>query len=82
MQIDRVRRYPGGRWLDVDPREVELAVPLGTDVAPFDQLQGATLRPLKKPASVTAFTLKANTTQGAIVGAPGELLLSRVTPAP
>jgi hypothetical protein len=82
MQIDRVRRYPGGRWLDVDPREVELAVPLGTDVAPFDQLQGATLRPLKKPASVTAFTLKANTTQGAIVGAPGELLLGRVTPAP
>ena len=82
MQIDRVRRYPGGRWLDVDLREVELAVPLGTDVAPFDELQGATLRPLKKPASVTAFTLKANATQGAIVGAPGELLLGRVTPTP
>ena len=36
VPIDRVRRYPGGGWLDVDPREVELAVPLGTDVSPFD----------------------------------------------
>ena len=35
LQVDRVRQYPGGRWLDIDPREVELTVPLGTDVAPF-----------------------------------------------
>jgi len=82
VQIDRVRQYPGGRWLDVDSREVELAVPLGTEVAPFDQLVGATLRHLKKPASVTAHTLKANATRGAILGAPGELLLGHVTPAP
>jgi hypothetical protein len=31
---------------------------------------------------VTAFTLKANATQAAIVGAPGELLLGRVAPTP
>ncbi len=82
LQVDRVRKYPGGRWLDVDPREVELTVPLGTDVEPFAQLNAATLRQLKKPANVTAYTLKANATQSAIVGAPGELLLGRVTTAP
>jgi hypothetical protein len=31
---------------------------------------------------VTAYTLKANATHEAIVGAPGELLLGRVTRAP
>jgi hypothetical protein len=82
LQIDRVRKYPGGRWLDVDPREVELTIPLGTNVDPVAQLASATLRPLKKPASVTAFTLKANATRAAIVGAPGELLLGRVARTP
>ena len=82
IQVDRVRKYPGGRWLDIDAREVELTVPLATDVDPFAQLASATLRPLKKPARVTAYTLKANATQEAIVGAPGELLLGRVTPIP
>ena len=83
LEVDRVRQYPGGRWLDIDPREVELTVPLGTDVAPsLDQLAGATLRPLKKPMPVAAFTLKANATPEAIVGAPGELLLGRVAPTP
>ena len=82
LQVDRVRKYPGGRWLEVDSREVELTVPLGTDIHPFVQLASATLRPLRRPAGVTAFTLKANATQAAIVGAPGELLLGRVAPTP
>ena len=44
LEVDRVRQYPGGRWLDIDAREVELTVPLGADVAPsLDQLTGATL---------------------------------------
>jgi hypothetical protein len=82
VAVERVRQYPGGRWLDVDQREVELTVPLGTDVAPFAQLESPTLRQLKKPASVTAYTLKANATQSAIVGAPGELLLGKVSATP
>ena len=83
LEIDRVRQYPGGRWLDIDPREVELTVPLGADVAPaLDQLAGSTLRALKKPVAVSAFTVKANATPEAILGAPGELVLGRVTPAP
>jgi hypothetical protein len=84
LQIDRVRKYPGGNWLDVDTRELELTVPLGTNVDPFAQLASATLRPVKKPPKVTAYTLKANATQAAITSAPGELLLGRVmrTPSP
>ena len=34
LEIDRVRQYPGGRWLDIDPREVVLTVPLGAEVEP------------------------------------------------
>jgi hypothetical protein len=79
LDVDRVRQYPGGRWLDIDVREVELTVPLGTDVTGFDELAGASRRQYKKPADVTAYTLKANATPGAIVGAPGVLLLGRVT---
>ena len=83
VEVDRVRQYPGGRWLDIDPREVELTVPLGTDVPrALDQLTGATLRALKTPMPVAAYTLKANATSEAIAGAPGELLLGRVAAAP
>jgi hypothetical protein len=81
--IDRVRQYPGGRWLEIDAREVELTVPLGFEVMPpLDLVASATLRTLKKPVAVTAFTLKANATPEAIVGAPGELVLGRVVPVP
>ena len=83
LEIDRVRQYPGGRWLDLDARELELTVPLGAEIAPaLDLLSAATLRTLKKPVAVTAFTMKANTTPEAIVGAPGELVLGRVAPVP
>ena len=83
LEIDRVRQYPGGHWLDIDPREVELTVPLGADVAPaLDQLTGSTLRTLKKPVAIAAFTVKAKATPEAIAGAPGELVLGRVAPTP
>jgi hypothetical protein len=82
VDVERVRRYPGGRWLDIDDREVELTVPLGTEPGAFDELAGTTRRQLRKPVDVTAYTLKANATPGAIVGAPRELLLGRVMPIP
>jgi len=78
LEADRVRQYPGGRWLDIDTRTVELTVPLGTEPGLFGELTGSTLRPLKKPVNVTAYTLKSNATPGAIVGAPGALLLARM----
>jgi hypothetical protein len=83
VEVDRVRQYPGGRWLDVDRRVVEITVPLGASVAPSLDLVGAEkLRTLRQPVSVTAFTVKANTTPEAIAGAPGELLLGSVAPTP
>ncbi len=45
----------------------------------LDQLAGMTRRRLKNPTDVTAYTLKANATPDAILGAPGALLLGRVT---
>jgi peptidase M23-like protein len=83
LEIDRVRQYPGGRWLEIDSRSVKLAVPLGVDVSPpLDLRADAAVRPLKAPVSVAAFTLKANATPEAILGAPGELILGRLAPAP
>lgn len=80
LEVDRVRLYPGGRWLDIDTREVILTVPLGADVAsPFEQVTSAKLRAMKTPAPVWAYTLKATATPEAIVGAPGELVLGRVS---
>jgi hypothetical protein len=82
LQVEKVRYYPGGRWLDVDVREVELTVPRGAEVAPsLTQVGGAELRTLKSPVPVSVQTLKANATAQAIVGAPGELVLGRVTPS-
>jgi hypothetical protein len=80
LDVDGVRQYPGGRWLDLDARSVELVVPLGVEAAPsFRQLTGSTLLTLRSPLPVTAFTLKAKTTPEAIVGAPGALVLGRLT---
>jgi len=83
LEVNRVRRYPGGRWLKIDTRAVKLTVPLGANVSPsLPQISDSTLRTLKRPIAVTASTLKANATTEAILGAPGELMLGRVSPVP
>ena len=83
LEVDRVRQYPGGRWLAIQARQLELTVPLGIEVAgSVDRFTSPTFRTLKTPVAVAAFTLKANTTPEAIVGAPGELVLGRVAPTP
>jgi hypothetical protein len=82
LDVDEVRLYPGGRWLEIDKRPVELTVPLDIETSPaLGQFEGAAMRTLKSPLPVTAFTLKANATREAIVGAPGELILGRVAAA-
>jgi hypothetical protein len=83
LDVDRVRQYPGGFWLEIDARELELTVPRGAEVeAAPDVVGGSTLRTLKKPLAVSVYTLKASTTPEAIAGAPGELVLGRVTATP
>jgi Peptidase family M23 len=83
LDVERVRQYPGGRWLEIDARPLELTVPLGLEMgSSLAQLVGPTVRTLKSPVRVAASTLEANTTPEAIAGAPGELILGRVAPTP
>src|SRR5688572_21878210 len=50
LEVDRVRQYPGGRWLEIDPREVVLTVPLGVEVEPpLDLISSPMVRTLKTP---------------------------------
>jgi hypothetical protein len=44
--------------------------------------QGRFVHRPQRREGLTAYTMKANATQAAIVGAPGELLLARVAPSP
>ena len=77
MEVDRVRHYPGGRWLDIDTRVVELVVPANADVSGLGDTAGLR-RVLNAPISATAFTLRSKTTADAILGVPGSLKASRV----
>jgi hypothetical protein len=79
LEVERVRHYPGGRWLEVDPRVVELAVSgeaaAGATVA---SVAAERSRELRRPVPVTAFTARAQATPEAIAGAAGALTASRV----
>jgi len=80
LSVDRVRRYPGGTWLFIDPRPIELGVPPGIELPPaLVRLAGPGGRQLRAALPVSVFTVKATTTSAAILGAPGELLIGRVT---
>jgi hypothetical protein len=83
LEVDRVRHYPGGRWLEVEPRLVELAVSGEAAAATtLPSVSALASRRLKVPVSVTGFTARAKATPEAIVGAPGSLTLRRVSSAP
>jgi hypothetical protein len=83
LEVERVRHYPGGRWLEIDPRTLELTLPPEAMVAPsIGEVTGPSLRVLKAPVPVAAYTLKAKTTPDAIVGVAGTLQLSRVSLVP
>jgi len=82
MEVDRVRHYPGGRWLDVDPRTVELTVPQEVVLAPsLSFVSSVAHREAPEPVAVVAYTVKARTTIDTIVGTTGSLSVSRVSPA-
>jgi len=81
LEVERVRQYPGGRWLEIDPRTVELTVPPEATVAPsLGEVSGVAPRTLRTPVPVAAYTVKAKTTTDAIAGVAGTLQLSRVSP--
>ena len=83
LEVVRVRQYPAGRWLTIDARTVELAVPAGAAVASsLPALSGETVRAFKSPVPVAAFTTKAKTSLDALVGTPGALQLRRLSAIP
>lgn len=76
-----MRLYPGGRWLEIDARTVELTVPPEATVAPsLGEVSGVAPRTLRPPVPVAAYTVKAKATTDAIAGVAGALQLSRVSP--
>ena len=83
MEVDRVRHYPGGRWLDIDSRSLELTVPPEALVTPAlaRDVSVDARRLFATPVPVLAYTTKAKTTADAILGASGALTVSRVSPA-
>jgi hypothetical protein len=82
LAVERVRHYPGGRWLDVDPRMVELALPPEAVVAPSLRVVApAAKRAAKAVTPVVAHTITAKTTIDTILGASGALSAARVSPA-
>jgi Peptidase family M23 len=81
LEVTSVRHYPGGRWLDVDPRPVELSVPIETALAPsLGMLASLERREPKTALPVVAYTTTAETTLDAILGKSGALTARRVSP--
>ncbi|HXG76895.1 MAG TPA: M23 family metallopeptidase [Gaiellaceae bacterium] len=77
LDVERVRHYPGGRWLDVEPRRVELALPTEALAASTELAAG--LARLRPKAPVTVFTAKEKATRGAVVGAARALIVGSVS---
>lgn len=83
LEVERVRHYPGGHWLEIEPRTLELIVPPEAAVAAsIAQITRPVLRAFRTPVPVAAYTVKAKTTADAIIGSAGALRISRVAPLP
>jgi hypothetical protein len=82
LAVTSVRAYPGGRWLEIDSRPLEIVLP--TDSAVEGQLARAVatqrLSTIKTQARVAVYTAKAKVTRDTLTGAPGALTASRVAP--
>jgi len=82
LEVTSVRHYPGGRWLDVDPRPVELTVPIEAEIAPsLGMVVSLVRREPKAAVPVVAYTATAKTTLDAILGTRGALIVRRVSPS-
>ena len=82
LEVGRVRHYPGGAWLKVPSRSVELRVAPEADVPAklLSDIAKIDVRGYKAALPVTAYTLRGKVTPDAIVGAPGALEVSRLAP--
>jgi hypothetical protein len=80
LEVERVRHYPGGRWLEVDKRVVELTLSPGALLpSSLTTLSAVERRELKAPVAITAYTVRAKTSADAILGTAGALSVSRIS---
>jgi len=83
LEIESVRHYPGGRWLEIDTRAVELTVSPDAQLATsLGEVKGLAQRALRAPIPVAVQTVQMRTTTDAIIGAKGSLAASRVERLP
>ena len=81
LSVTSVRSYPGGRWLEIDPRAVDIGVLADAAGGQLAGIIGSQpFSPLKTQSRVAVYTTKATVTRGALIGSPGALTASRVSP--
>ena len=80
VDVERVRHYPGGRWLEIDERPLELTVPPDAVVAPAlaGKLTVGVHRSIAAATPLTVHTTAGRTTTEAMVGEAGVLAVSRI----
>ena len=75
LSATQVRAYPGGQWLEIDERPLDLFYAVDPNVV------GVPRQTVPKASSrVAVYTARAEVTRDALLGAPGVLAVSRVTP--
>jgi hypothetical protein len=80
LSATNVRFYPGGKWLEIDARPLQIEVP--TDPIVQDEVAGVLVAQRlasSKSARVAVQTAKSRVTRDSLVGAPGTLVVSRVS---
>jgi hypothetical protein len=81
LSATSVRSYPGGHWLEIDERPLDIGVPASSPVE--GQLARVVasqrLSTVRSPGRVAVYTAKAKVTRDTLVGAPGALTASRVS---
>jgi hypothetical protein len=82
LTASAVRWWPNGRWTEIDPRPIELAVPTATPIEDdlLELAAGTQRSPSTRAATaLTVFTEEATVTAAALRGDPGALTAARIT---
>ena len=82
LSVTGVRSYPGGHWLEVDARPLQVGVPADSAVeGQLARVVGSQhLATVRAQTRVAVYTAKATVTRDTLIGAPGALTASRVAP--
>ena len=84
LSVTSYRVWPGGAWVTIPARSLELAVPIESvvDETLIDVLLSPTRRTLssRKATKVVAFTIPTAATLAVAAGEPGALSVDRIRP--